>query len=371
MATAKQTVEDILALADVKVGGRRPFDIKVHDQRFYKRVLAQRTLGLGESYMDGWWDVRRLDELIARLAGAGVRDKLKVTPGMVRTVAATTLFNRQNLGRAKRNAEHHYDIGNDLYKRMLDKRMIYSCAYWKSAKTLDAAQTAKLDLVCRKLQLKKGMTLLDIGCGWGGFSEYAAREYGVRVTGVTPAGEQVRMAKARTKDLPVRILQKDYRELRGTFDRIVSIGMLEHVGPKNYRRFFEACRGMLGDGGMMLHHTIGNNRSATAGDPWMDRYIFPGGVIPSLAQISRAVERRLVIEDVQNFGPYYDRTLMAWHANFHRHYDEIRDRYDERFKRMWDFYLLACAGMFRARQLQLWQVVMRKIGPSDTYIGAR
>jgi cyclopropane-fatty-acyl-phospholipid synthase len=371
MPGARQTIEELLALADVKLNGSRPFDIQVHDDRLYSRVMSQGELGFGEAYMDGWWDAEAPDELVARLMAADLRNKIRVSPALIRTIALSAVRNRQKIGRAKQNAGAHYNIGNDLYERMLDKRMIYSCAYWKEAKDLDQAQEAKLDLICQKLHLKKGMSLLDIGCGWGGFAEYAAKQYGVIVTGISPAAEQVKMASARVKGLPVTILQKDYREITGSFDRIVSIGMLEHVGPKNYRTFFNHCHNMLNDGGLMLHHAIGNLRSVNSTTPWIDKYIFPGGVLPSLAQISRAVERRLVIEDVHNFGPYYDRTLMAWQANFVRHYPEIKNHYDERFYRMWNFYLLSCAGAFRARRIQLWQIVMRKIERSDVYEAVR
>ena len=371
MADPKSTVKDLLAAANIKINGHQPFDVQIHDERFYKRVLSKGELGLGEAYMDGWWDARQVDQVIARILGVNLREKLKITPSMLRIVATSTLLNRQTIKRARHNASHHYDIGNDLYERMLDKRMIYSCAYWQGAKTLDAAQEAKLDLICRKLYLKKGMTLLDIGCGWGGFAEYAAKKYGVKVTGISPAAEQVKVARRRTKGLPVKILQKDYRQIKGTFDRIVSVGMLEHVGYRNYKDFFRRCKNMLADDGLMLHHTIGNNKSVAFTSPWIDKYIFPGGVIPALAQISRAVERRLVIEDVHNFGPDYDKTLMAWQANFVKHYAEISDHYDERFYRMWNYYLLSCAGSFRARHMQLLQIVMRKIEPSDTYTAVR
>jgi cyclopropane-fatty-acyl-phospholipid synthase len=371
MADSKKTVEELLKLIDVKVGGKRPFDIQVHDDRFYNRVLAQRDIGLGESYMDGWWDVKCMDQLFARILSSDLRKRVRLSLPLVRTVAAAALRNQQTVKRAQRNASYHYDIGNDLYERMLDKRMIYSCGYWAKAKTLNEAQEAKLDLVCHKLHLKKGMTLLDIGCGWGGFSEYAARKYGVKVTGITPAAEQVKVAKQRTKGLDVKIMKKDYRHMTGKFDRIVSIGMLEHVGPKNYKRFFGKCKKMLNDDGIMLHHTIGSLSSVNSISPWIDKYIFPGSVLPSLVQINRATGDELVIEDVHNFGPDYDKTLMAWHTNFVKHYPEISDKYDERFYRMWNFYLLSCAGGFRARNVQLWQIVMRKREISDTYVAVR
>jgi cyclopropane-fatty-acyl-phospholipid synthase len=371
MSSAKKVVQNLLSLADIEVNGSRPFDIQVHDERFYKSILTQRELGMGESYIDGWWTTKRLDEVVERLLSAGVREKLKITPQLATVVAWSVIKNKQTVSKARRNAEHHYNIGNDLYEQMLGKRMIYSCAYWKNATNLDDAQEAKLDLICQKLQLKSGMTLLDIGCGWGGFSEYAARKYKVSVTGITPAREQFELAQKRIAGLPVKILQQDYREVKGKYDRIVSIGMLEHVGHKNLGEFFKRCHRMLNDGGMMLHHTVGNNRSTVTLNPWTDKYIFPGAVVPSLTQISKATEKLLIVEDLQNFGPYYDKTLLAWYKNFVSNYPKLKDRYDERFYRMWEFYLLTSAGYFRARQLQLWQIVMRKIETSQTYIAPR
>jgi cyclopropane-fatty-acyl-phospholipid synthase len=376
MTKLESTVSDILKHADVQINGTRPQDITIHDSRVYGRVLRDRELGLGESYMDGWWDAKRPDELIAHILSADLAAKVKPSPALIATglaqIIGATVNNRQTVTKAKKNASHHYNIGNDLYERMLDQRMIYSCGYWDGVKTLDEAQTNKLDLICRKLQLKKGMTLLDIGCGWGGFAEYAARHYGVTVTGISPASEQVKIAKKRTKGLKVKILQKDYRDMTGQFDRITSIGMLEHVGIKNYGTFFAACKRLLAPGGMMLHHTIGSNQTYNPREAkWIDRYIFPGGEIPTIAQVASAVEKKFVIEDLHNFGPDYDKTLMAWYQNFKRHYPEISDKYDQRFYRMWEFYLLMFAALFRTRNLQLWQFVMRPVERSSTYKSPR
>lgn len=371
MITAEARVTGLFKQAGIKIGGSKPQDIVVHDKRFFNRVIRYRELGLGESYMDGWWDCESIDRFIERLLTFNIPAHVKVSPALL-LAAAPSLLKTQSIKGARKNAEHHYNIGNDLYERMLGERMIYSCAYWKNAKDLDEAQENKLDLICQKLELKKGMTVLDIGCGWGGFAKYAATKYGVIVTGITPASEQVKMAKAMTKGLPVNILQKDYREISGTFDRITSIGMLEHVGPKNYKSFFEICKRMLSEDGIMLHHTIAYNSPSKHVDPFISKYIFPGGVLPTLAQISTAVQKnRLIIEDVQNIGPDYDKTLMAWHKNFTVHYSEIQENYNNRFYRMWEFYLLICAGAFRARQLQLWQIVMRHNKPAQTYIAAR
>ena len=350
---------EILSRAGIEVGGDQPCDIAVHDDRFWARVLATRELGLGESYQDGWWDANQLDEFVAHVQTLDLRSLVRPGPGLLLHIARARAANHQTVRRARRNAGAHYDIGNDLYERMLDKRMIYSCGYWRRAEDLDQAQEDKLELVCRKLQLEPGMRLLDIGCGWGGFARFAAAEHGVTVTGITPAREQARWAREACAGLPVEIRECDYRDLEGSFDRIVSIGMMEHVGPRNLKTFFERCDRLLSGDGMMLHHTIGSLESKHHTDPWFDKYIFPGGVVPSLAQITSACEQDWVIEDVQNFGPYYDRTLMAWHRNVTEAWTDLTG-YDERFRRTWDYYLLSSAGSFRARALQLWQIVFTR-----------
>ena len=256
---------------------------------------------------------------------------------------------------------------------MLDKHMIYSCAYWQNAATLDDAQEQKLDLICKKLYLKPGMTLLDIGCGWGGLARYAAQHYGVVVTGITISQEQARYAQERNGGLPITILLKDYRDLTDTFDRVVSVGMFEHVGSKNYTEFMQVVDRCLADDGLFLLHTIGGNSSTESCDPWMNKYIFPNSMLPSMAQISSALENIFVMEDWHNFGPYYDTTLMAWHKNFVDNRESIKQQshYDERFYRMWRYYLLSCAGLFRAREAQLWQLVLSKKGKVRMYRSIR
>jgi len=364
--SAKTRVESLLRLADIRIGGRRPFDIRVHKPRLYARVLAGGSLALGESYMDGWWDVPRLDEFFNRLLRAELDRKVK-TPGMALTVIKANVVNLQSRKRAHIIGERHYDIGNNLYSRMLDRRMNYSCGYWAKARTLDAAQEAKLDLICRKLKLKKGMKVLDIGCGWGGFAQYAAEKYGVSVVGITVSREQATLARERCKDLPVEIRLQDYRALDEEFDRIVSIGMIEHVGRKNYRTYFRVADRCLKQGGLFLLHTIGRNRSGSSSDQWIERYIFPNSMLPSLKQLTGAVEGRFVVEDIHNFGPDYDKTLLAWHANFTHHWKQIdtKGKYGKRFYRMWTYYLLSSAGSFRSRKNQLWQLVLSK--GVDTY----
>lgn len=371
MSSAKQFVTELMDMADIKEGGKRPQDITIHDDRWYVRTMRHGILGLGESYMDGWWDSNDLYASFSAAINARIEERLKPSAKMVMAGVEASLMNRQTKSKARRNAEHHYNIGNDLYELMLDRRMVYSCGYWKNTKSLDKAQEQKLDLICKKLGLKKDMTVLDIGCGWGAFLEYAARNYGIKGVGVTPAGEQVKLARERLKGLNVKILQRDYRDVSGKFDRIVSVGSFEHIGYKNYRTFFEICDEHLKPGGMMLHHTIGGNVDGVKADPWIEKYIFPGGNIPGLGQIVKAIEGRFMIEDLHNFGPDYAKTLLAWHKNFVKQYPKIKDRYDERFYRMWEFYLLMCAAGFHERNMHLWQIVMRRQEPSDTYQGIR
>ncbi|MGD2069129.1 MAG: cyclopropane fatty acyl phospholipid synthase, partial [Gemmatimonadota bacterium] len=359
----RKRVEALLAEADVRVGGGRPWDLHVHDERFFRRVLAEGSMGLGESYMDGWWDSPRVDDLVARVLRAGLARRL-VTPTDLLAVLRARIFNLQKLSRAFEIGHHHYDLGNDLYERMLDPRMVYSCGYWRGVETLAGAQEAKLDLVCRKLELAPGMRVLDVGCGWGGAAAFAAERYGVEVVGVTVSEAQVRWARRRWKGLPVEFRLEDYRRLGehtdgdARFDRIFSLGMFEHVGHRNHRIFMKVVRRHLAPDGIFLLHTIGRNRTSAGTDPWIARYIFPNSMIPSARQITRAAEGSFVLEDWHSFGADYDRTLLAWHCNVDGAWNEVRRRYGERFERMWRYYLLSCAGSFRARQNQLWQIVL-------------
>jgi cyclopropane-fatty-acyl-phospholipid synthase len=341
--------------------------MKINDERVLQRVLAHGTLGLGEAYMDGWWDCDQLDELVRRAQSVDLVRHL-ISPTTMARVAQAKLMNLQSRRRAFTVGERHYDIGNDLYRRMLDSRMIYSCGYWRNAGTLDAAQEAKLTLIANKLELEAGMRVLDIGCGWGGAAQFLAEKLGCEVVGLTVSREQAAFARDRCAGLTVDIRLQDYRDVDEPFDRVYSIGMFEHVGVKNYATYMDVVRRCLRDGdGLSVLHTIGGLRSRSQTDPWIEKYIFPNSMLPSMAQISRAAEGRLVTEDVQNFGPDYDRTLMAWKANVDAHWDELSATYDTRFKRMWDFYLLSSAGSFRARKLQLWQFVMSRDGVPTGY----
>lgn len=367
---AERRIRQMLAEAGVTVGGSQPWDIQIHDARLYRRVVRHGTLGLGEAYMEGWWDCEALDAFICKALQASLDNQTRTLRDSLLAFHAL-IANLQSQTRAWVVGERHYDIGNRLYERMLDRSMTYTCGYWRNAADLDQAQHHKLDLICRKLDLKAGQRVLDIGCGWGSFAAHAARYYGAEVVGITISREQAELARQRCAGLPVEIQLRDYREMDKRFDHIVSIGMFEHVGWKNHRTYLEAVHRCLSQDGLFLLHSIGSNRSTTHTDPWIDRYIFPNGSLPSAQQIGKAIEGLFVLEDWHSFGADYDRTLMAWHANFEAAWPELSEHYDERFRRMWRYYLLTCAGSFRARKNQLWQLVLSRGGVPGGYRSIR
>lgn len=370
-SAAHTAVREMLESADVQLNGDRPWDPEVHNDRLYQRLLTGGSLALGEAYMDGWWDCDALDQFFYRVLKVDLHEEVGRSWRHLWNVVKAFVLNPQSLARAYEVGEVHYDRGNDLFDRMLDDRMVYSCGYWRDAETLNEAQEAKLDLVCRKLRLEPGMRVLDIGCGWGSFAEYAAEQYGVEVVGLTISEEQARAARERCRHLPVDIRLQDYRETDERFDRIVSIGMFEHVGPKNYRTYMQVVRRCLVDDGLSLLHTIGNHEEGAATEAWIEKYIFPNGYLPSMRQIVESVEDLFVMEDWHNFGPDYDRTLMAWAANFEDAWDALADNYSERFYRMWRYYLYQCAGSFRARRNQCWQIVLSPDGVKRRYGSVR
>ena len=314
---------EMLQSADIEVNGSRPFDIRVKNPHFFKRVLQEGSLGLGESYMDGWWECDRLDIFFQKVLRAGLENQLPHHIKDTLRIAAARLTNLQSKKRAWIVGKEHYDLGNDLFSLMLDPYMQYSCAYWKDATTLKQAQEAKLKLICEKLQLRPGMTLLDIGCGWGGLAAYAAKNYGVSVHGVTISAEQQKMAQERCKDLDVQILLQDYRDLNSQYDRIVSVGMFEHVGPKNYQTYFNVVARNLKPDGLFLLHTIGANETNMNVDPWINKYIFPNGCLPSVKHIATTSEGKFVMEDWHYIGAYYDRSLMAWYERYVQNWQKI------------------------------------------------
>ncbi len=366
-------LRDLAAEGGVRFNGDAPWDIQVYDERLYRRLLLHGSLGFGEAYMDGWWDCLSLDQMFTRLLSIDADEKI-VGWARVRLLADVLrhrLFNLQSDRRAYQVGEQHYDIGNDVFEAMLDPTMSYSCAYWHNAADLAEAQRNKLDLICRKLELRPGERLLEIGCGWGGLARYAAERYGVEVLGITVSREQQKLAQQRCANLPITIELVDYRKLTGQFDKVVSVGMFEHVGPKNYPIYFDTVLRVLKDDGLFLLHTIGNHVTSPKTDPWIDKYIFPNGKLPSARELATVLEGRFLIEDWHNFGPDYDRTLMAWWENFDRAWPRLQGKYDERFYRMWKYYLLCCAGYFRSRQGQLWQLVLSKRSRSRVYRSVR
>ncbi|OTG79861.1 cyclopropane-fatty-acyl-phospholipid synthase [Acinetobacter sp. ANC 4558] len=358
----KTIIEDLLSQAGITINGHQPYDIQVYNQQLYSRIIQQGSLGLGESYMDGWWDCERLDIFFYKILRAKIDQKMPNNLKNIIRFAINRFRNFQTKKRAWMVGEEHYDLGNDLFSLMLDPSMQYSCAYWKDATNLEQAQQQKLDLICQKLDLKPGMRLLDIGCGWGGLAEYAAKNYQVSVTGITISKEQQKLAKERCKSLDVEILLTDYRDLHDQFDRIVSIGMFEHVGPKNYETYFKVVQRNLKSEGIFLLHTIGSNSTMVNADPWTSKYIFPNGCLPSIENIAHYSSGKFIMEDWHNFGADYDLTLSAWHNRFIQIWPQIESNYSARFKRMFTYYLNACAGAFRARDLQLWQIVFSPNG---------
>jgi cyclopropane-fatty-acyl-phospholipid synthase len=362
----RQAVQEILGSVDVRIDGARPCDIQVQDERFFGRVLRAGALGLGESYMEEWWRAECIDELFYRLAQLDRRN-IPIPLSMKWLFSKDHFINLQSRARAHGIAEHHYDLGNDLFQAMLDPRMAYSCGYWKHATTLADAQEAKLDLVCRKLNLKPGQVVLDIGCGWGSFVKYAVEKYDVVAVGVTVSSEQAALGRELCAGLPIELRVQDYREVADRFDHVVSIGMFEHVGTRNYRTFFEVAHRCLKDDGRFLFHTIGKNSAGRPVDAWIEKYIFPNSAQPAISDIGTAIEGLFVMEDWQNFGADYDPTLMAWFANFDHAWHRLHAHYDATFYRMWKYFLLSCAGSFRARHNNVWQVLLSKRGVPGGY----
>ncbi len=363
----ERRLRQLLVGTGIEINGPNPWDPQVHNPKFFWRVLTRSSIGLGESYMDGWWDCEQIDEMVNRLLRSPQIRNIKIFAYIIPAVLSI-LFNLQKRARAFQVGELHYDIGNDLYKAMLDEQMVYTCGYWRDANNLNEAQRQKLDLVCQKLNLKAGMRVLDIGCGWGSFAKYAAQNYGVEVVGVTISKEQVELGNERCRGLPVKLRLQDYRDVNEKFDAIVSLGMFEHVGHKNHNSYMKVVHRCM-DKGRFLLHTIGKNHSHVGVDPWTSKYIFPNGEIPSLKQITKSLEanRLMIIEDLHNFGADYDKTLMAWFNNFDAAWSNIEKHYPDNFYRMWKYYLHLCAGAFRARNLQLWQIVISNNAVDGAY----
>lgn len=355
-------MEDMLGDIGININGNNPWDIKIKDERTYAQVLRNKNLGLGEAYMEGWWDCQQIDELVYRILRAGLDSQVKDNQLLRMKSLWSLVFNLQSRLRSLMVAEQHYNLDNELFIAMLDPYVQYSCAYFDETDDLNEAQLRKMNLICRKLNIGKDDNVLDIGCGWGGLAKYMAEHYHCRVTAINIATEQIAYARKFCQNLPVEIKQLDYRDLTGSYDKIVSVGMFEHVGPKNYKTYMQAVHRCLKDGGIFLLHTIGSNETGFSCDPWISKYIFPNGNLPSIAQIGKACENLFVMEDWHNLGEHYKKTLLAWHKNFNKAWLQLKNKYDENFRRMFEYYLLSCAGSFRARHIQLWQIIFTKYG---------
>lgn len=364
---SKDLILRVFDVAGIQLNGDRPWDIRVHDDRFFSRVVAHGNLGAGEAYMDGWWDADRLDETFARLFTTGAVARIPKSFDAMLGALRARLMNTQNRSRSQQVARRHYDLGNDLYLAFLDPYNQYTCGYFKDTTDLNQAQEKKLDLICRKLQIQPGDRVLDIGCGWGGFAKWAAEHRGCHVTGISISKEQIAYARQFTRGLPVEIVQTDYRDFTGQFDKILVCGMIEHVGYRNYRTLMAAARRLLKPSGLFLIHTIGRATSATTVDAWIERYIFPNSMCPSAAQLTTAAEDLFVLEDLHNFGQYYEPTLLAWWDRLQAAWPGLEDKYGERIYRMFRYYLLSCAAAFRTRDLQLYQFVFSPSGIPGGY----
>ncbi len=345
----------------------------VHDDAVFARILHDASLGVGETYMEGLWDVEddRLTDFMGILMSNALAEHVKEDAGLaMRIVVQRARTMPLSAARSRRNVAHHYDLGNAFYALWLDPTMTYSCAYQEREQDdLATMQFQKYERISRKLQLSPGDRLVDIGCGWGGMLTHAASRYGVSGTGVTLSTEQRQLAMQSVlrdghgRQIDIRL--EDYRELRGTFNKFVSIGMFEHVGARYYRTYCRKGADLLEDGSIGLLHTIGMTGDPHARtDPWVTKYIFPGGYLPHLEQIVSALnEAGLTVAHVENWKPHYAVTLRKWRENFVENIDRIRalgPQYDTRFLRMWDYWLQSSEASFSFGDSQLYQVLFYK-----------
>jgi cyclopropane-fatty-acyl-phospholipid synthase len=364
----KPLLASLLEGSGVRIDGGRPWDIRVHRDRLYRRALRG-SLGIGEAYIDGDWDCDALDELFRRVLSSSAQKKPLIRAARAFKALQSRFSNLQTPRRSRAVAEEHYDIDHRMYALFLGPWNQYTCCFFDGTDDLEQAEVSKLEMLCDKLELKPGDRLLDIGCGWGGFAKYAASTRGCEVTGISLSEEQIRFAVEYTRGLPVAIRKLDYRALPGSglapFDKISIVGMLEHVGYKNYATIMAVVHQMLKPDGLLLLHTISNCEKTTVVDPWIERYIFRNSMAPAMGQLADAAEGRFVVEDWENYGHYYVPTLQAWHDRFNANWDRIRALptkrpFDERFRRLWNYYLMSSKAAFEVEQLHLWQLVMTR-----------
>ena len=358
---------DLLGKGGITINGSQPWDLVVRDPRAYERILRDGSVGFGEAFMDGWLDCERVDLLADRAYRADLAAQVEVKHALFEAFKAK-INPFGSRARSFEIGERHYDTGNDLFEIMLDEHMIYSCGYWHRATTLEQAQRDKLQLICRKLQLTPGMRVLDIGCGWGGLARFAAERFGVSVVGITVSKERLELGRKLCAGLPVELRYTDYREVDERFDRVVSVGMFEHVGRRHYVDFFSACERCLEPHGILLLHTVGFLEEEPI-NPWYEKYVMPGVEFPTIANVVDSAGADLVLEDLHTWeGSHYDRTLMAWFERFDAGWDRLSHKYDQTFYRMWKLYLQGCAGAFRADRMRVWQFVFSKRGIPGGYV---
>jgi len=362
--------ESLLDGTGVQIGGGQPWDITVNRDRLYRRALRG-SLGIGEAYIDGDWDCRALDELFRRVLSASKPKSPLIRSARALKVLQSRLTNLQTRRRSRAVAEQHYDLDHRMYALFLGPWNQYTCCFFDGTDDLEQAEVIKLEMLCDKLELRPGDRLLDIGCGWGGFAKYAAATRGCEVTGISLSTEQIRYAREYTQGLPVTIEKLDYRDLPDSglphFDKISIVGMLEHVGYRNYGALMRVVHEMLKPDGLFLLHTIGNCERTTVVDPWMEKYIFRNSMAPSMDQLAAATEGCFVVEDWENYGHHYVPTLQAWYERFNANWEQIRAlktarAFDERFRRMWNYYLMSSKAAFELEHLYLWQLVMTRRG---------
>jgi len=368
MRLFKPIIESLLEGTGVQLDGDRPWDIRVNRERLYRRALRG-SLGFGEAYINGDWDCEALDELFRRLLSANTQKRPLIRAARAVKSLQARLMNLQTRRRSRAVAEEHYDLDHRMYALFLGPWNQYTCCFFDGTDDLERAEIAKLEMLCDKLELRAGDRLLDIGCGWGGFAKYAARTRGCEVTGISLSDAQIRYATEYTRGLPVTIRRLDYRDLPESglapFDKISIVGMIEHVGYKNYAELLGIVHDMLKPDGLFLLHTIGNNERSTVVDPWIEKYIFRNSMAPAMSHLADASEGRFVIEDWENYGHHYVPTLQAWYERFNANWDRIRTLitarpFDERFRRMWNYYLMSSKAAFDVEHLHLWQLVMTR-----------
>ena len=355
----------------IQVNGPNDWDLQVHDDSWIREIELKGTLAIGDAYVSGLWDCKALDELVCRLFSNMKREMLFPSLQMLTVNLWNRLSNPQAGTRAKKVIDAHYEKYIDVIKYFIGPSLCYSCAWWEHSDNLADAQKAKMDLVCRKLQLAKSDRVLDIGCGYGALANHAAEYYGCHVTGITLSPRQAELATARFPSPLIEFRAMDWQSDEfmqlGEFDKIMSVGMFEHVGRKNYTIFFKRCSHLLRSHGLFLLHTIGRSVKASI-DLWVDRYIFPGGSLPKLGDLDEVEAQNLILEDLQNIGAHYDMTLCAWQANLDHGQATGELDLDEKDLRFWRYYLLSFAGAFRVRKrLQVWQLLLAKSGVIGGY----